>query len=145
MRQWRTGCEMGSGPPATQYFTYGPWEFNIRKAEILAAARKYRAESCRPSPEWVGPFIDIDHKHVEHGNLSKPLIFATVIRDGQAFPLLIDGHHRALKALNGQKMVRTITLDLADSLKVLKAPEHFMQEMIHDGRMLGLLPSDQPH
>src|SRR6266481_6099201 len=143
MKWSRMGREMRTGGKAAQYFSYGPWEFNIHKAGLLASdSRKYQPQVCRPSPEWVGPFIDIDQAHVEHGDLSKPLIFATVVKDGQAFPLLIDGHHRTLKALNQQKTVRTITLDLADSLKVLKAPEHFVQEMIRDGRTLGLLPAE---
>jgi hypothetical protein len=137
------GREMRTGGKAAQYFSYGPWEFNIHKAGLLASdSRKYRPQVRQPSPEWVGPFIDIDQAHVERGDLSKPLIFATVVKDGQAFPLLIDGHHRAVKAMNQQKTVRIITLDLADSLKVLKAPAQFVQEMIRDGRMLGLLPAE---
>jgi hypothetical protein len=131
---------MKAGGQATQFFSYGPWEFNIHKAGMLALnSRKYRVQVCQPSPEWVGPLIDIEHEQVERADLSKPLIFATVIKDGQAFPLLIDGHHRTLKALDRQKPVRAVTLDLADSLKVLKAPEHFIQDMIRNGRMLGLL------
>lgn len=129
-----------------QYFAYGPWEFNIRKAQILAAdCRKYKPTMCQPSPAWVGPGIQVDHDHVGRTDPSRPLIFATIVKDGQAGPLLIDGHHRVLNALNRQRTVRAITLSLADTLKVLKAPDHFIQGMVRDGRLLGLLPTDELH
>jgi hypothetical protein len=128
-------------PEATQYFVYGPWEFNIQKAAILAMdCRRYKPVVCQPSPDWVGPNIDIDLDHVGGTDLHKPLIFATVVKDGKAWPLLIDGHHRAVNALNRQRTVRTITLSLADTLRILKAPDHLLQEMQFEGRRLGLLP-----
>jgi hypothetical protein len=136
--------EMTSRPNAVQYFAYGSWEFNIQRAAILAMdCRKYKPKMCQPMPDWVGPGIDIDEEHIGRTDLSKPLIFATVVKDGQAWPLLIDGHHRALNALNRQRTMRTITLDLADTLKILKAPEHFLQEMRFEGRRLGLLPTEK--
>lgn len=135
--------EMAAEGKPVQYFIYGPWEFNIRKAQILAAdCRKYKPEIHQPSPDWVGPNIDVDHDHAPHTDLSRPLIFATVVKDGQAWPLLIDGHHRALNALNRQRTVRTITLSLADTLRILNAPEHFIQEIRFVGRRLGILPNE---
>jgi hypothetical protein len=146
MRWSKMGREMPAGGKGIQYFTFGPWEFNVHKAAILASNhRKYKVKVCQPSREWIGPFISIDHEQVGRSHLSKPLIFATVIQDGQAQPLLIDGHHRALKALDRQQTVRTITLDLADTLRILKAPEHYLQEMRQDGQRLGLLPSAEAH
>ncbi len=143
MKQMRMSPEMITRPDAVQYFAYGPWEFNIQRATILAMdCRRYKPVVCQPSPEWIGPNIDIDHDHVESTDLHRPLIFATVIRDGQAWPLLIDGHHRAVNALNRQRTVRTITLTLADTLRILNAPDHFIEEMRIEGRRMGLLPAE---
>ena len=129
-----------SQPDAVQYFSFGPWEFNINLAARLAGnTEKYQPESRRPSPEWVGPNIEIDEAHIERSDPYQPIIFATVIQDGDPWPLLIDGHHRVLKALRQHNPVRTITLDLADSLKILKAPPHAIEQMKRDGRELGLL------
>jgi hypothetical protein len=124
----------------TQYFTFGPWEFNIDQAMILAGnAEKYQPESRRPSPEWVGPNIDIDEAHVERSDPGRPVIFATVIQDGDPWPLLIDGHHRVLKALGQHAPVQSLTLDLADTLKILNAPARTLEQMKRDGQELGLL------
>jgi hypothetical protein len=123
-----------------QYFTFGPWEFDINKAMLLAGnTQKYQVESRRPSPDWVGPNIDIDATHIDRADPSQPVIFATVIQDGDPWPLLIDGHHRVFKALRLHATVRTITLDLADTLKILKAPGHTIEQMKRDGQELGLL------
>jgi hypothetical protein len=86
--------------------------------------------------------MDIDQEHVKQTDLRKPLIFATVVQDGQAWPLLIDGHHRAVNALHRQRTVPTITLNLADTLRILKAPDHFIQEMRFEGQRMGLLPNE---
>ena len=143
MKWSRMSREMPAKPNAVQYFVFGPWEFNIQKAAILAMdCRKYKPMTCQPSPEWVGPNIDIDQEHVGHTDLRKPLIFATVVKDGQAWPLLIDGHHRAVNALHRQRTVPTITLNLADTLRILKAPDHFIQEMRFEGQRMGLLPNE---
>jgi hypothetical protein len=135
--------EVKTRPDAMQYFVYGPWEFNIQKAALLAFdCRRYKPMTCQPLPEWVSPNIDVDHEHVGGTDLHRPLIFATVIRDGQARPLLIDGHHRAVNALNRQRTVRTITLTLADTLRILKAPDQFIQEMRFEGQRMGLLTNE---
>jgi hypothetical protein len=129
-----------SGSQPVQYFTFGPWEFNIDHAMILARnAEKYQPLSRRPSPDWVGPNIDIDESHVERASLDQPVIFATVIQNGEPWPLLIDGHHRVLRALRQHVPIQTITLDLADTLRILKAPGHTIEQMRRDGQELGLL------
>src|SRR5438132_13949408 len=88
--------ERDRGSPI-QYFTYGPFEFNINKANLLSAYRKkYRPVSRRPMRDWIGPFIDINEDYIERTNIGKPVIFATIILDGQLQELLIDGNHRVL-------------------------------------------------
>ena len=129
----------GRGSP-TQYFTYGPLEFNITKALALAAnSGKYKPESRFPSRDWIGPFIDINEGYVEKSDLGKPVIFATVVMDGFPWQLLIDGNHRVAKALNHRTEVQVVTLDLEDTLKILRGPENILRQMKRDGQRLGLL------
>ena len=124
-----------------QFFDYGPWRFNINKATALARdRRKYQPQLQRPMPDWIGPYIDIDFAHVEHADPSQPVIFATVVRYGRPERLLIDGNHRAIKAMGAQTEVPVVTLDLEDTLKVLSAPGTWAQQMREDGVKLGLLP-----
>jgi hypothetical protein len=123
-----------------QVFTCGPFEFRIDKALKLAAdGAKYRPERRWPSPEWVGPFIDIDEDYIEQADLAKPILFATLVEDGRPWRLLIDGNHRVLKALRHGAAVEAITLDLADTLKVVRGPAHAVEGMRRDGERLGLL------
>jgi hypothetical protein len=124
---------------AVQVFTYGPFEFPIDKALKLAASGKYRPEQRWPNPEWVGPFIEIDEEYVEQVDLGKPVLFAAVVTDGRVWQLLIDGNHRVLKALRHGVAVETITLDLADALKLVRGPHHAVEQMRRDGDRLGLL------
>lgn len=123
-----------------QFFDYGPWRFNINKAMALASNhRKYQPEIRRPTPDWIGPFIDIDRGHVAHAESHQPVIFATVVRYGRPERLLIDGNHRVLHALRDQAEVPVVTLDLEDTLKILTAPGTWIQQMKEDGLRLGLL------
>jgi hypothetical protein len=130
----------GNRRRGVQFFDYGPWRFNINEAIALARnRRKYLPELRRPTPDWIGPFIDIDFGHVEHTDPHQPVIFATVVRYGRPERLLIDGNHRAVKALREQREVPVVTLDLEDTLKVLTAPGGWVQQMREDGLRLGLL------
>jgi hypothetical protein len=131
----------GLGRPV-QVFTCGPFEFNVTKAQVIAAnAGKYRLELRCPNPEWVGPFIDIDEDYVERADLSKPLLFATLLTDGRPWRLLIDGNHRVLKAVRRGVQVQAVCLDLEDTLKIIRGPTHTVERMRSDGIRLGLLPS----
>jgi hypothetical protein len=131
----------GARGRGVQFFDYGPWRFNINKATTLAHdRRKYQPEMRRPTPDWIGPYIDIDFAHVDHTDATQPVIFATVVRYGRPERLLIDGNHRAIKAMRDQTEVPVVTLDLEDTLKVLSAPGTWVPQMREDGARLGLLP-----
>jgi hypothetical protein len=123
-----------------QVFTCGPFEFHVNKAQALAGnTSKYRPERRRPDPEWVGPLIDVDEAHVEAADLSKPVLFVTLVTDGRPWRLLIDGNHRVLKAVRLGVPVESICLDLTDTLKVIRGPAHAVAQMRRDGERLGLL------
>jgi hypothetical protein len=123
-----------------QYFTYGPLEFNVSRAMMLAAdRRKYRPETCRPSPDWVGPHIDIDERHVGRCAPAQPVIFATLTLPGHPRQLLIDGNHRVVYALEHGQTVQAVVLDLTDTLRVVTGPGHMLEQMKQAGRTLGLL------
>ena len=134
----RFGGDMRGGP--VQGFTYGPLEFHINRALLLAGNRKkYRPERRRPEPHWIGPFIEIDPRHVERCDPSRPILFATLALPGHPRELLIDGNHRAAHALKYGKEVRAIVLDLEDTLRIVTGPPELIQEMKEEGRRLGLL------
>jgi hypothetical protein len=122
-----------------QIFSCGPFEFHVGKALTLAAGGKYRPERRWPSPEWVGPFIEVNESYIEQADVSKPVLFTTLVTDGRPWHLLIDGNHRVLKALRHGVSVEAITLDLADTLKVVRGSPHLIEQMRRDGTHLGLL------
>ena len=126
-----------------QYFEYGPFRFNVNKAIALAAdRRKYPLLMRRPSPDWIGPGIEIDAHHVDDADLTQQVIFATLVQNGQSWPLLIDGNHRVAKALRQQAPIPVVTLDLADTLKVMAGPLPMVQQMKREGARLGLILDD---
>jgi hypothetical protein len=132
------------GHGAVQFFDCGPWRFNVTKALRLASNRaKYSPVIRRPTPDWIGPFIEVDASYAERSDSNAPVLFATVIQHGQPWRLLIDGNHRVVKALQQQTEVAVLALDLGDTLQVLSAPPAMIELMKRDGRSLGLLP-DSP-
>jgi hypothetical protein len=125
---------------AVQYFRYGPLEFNVNRAAILAANRKkYHPQLRRPDPEWIGPGIDIDPRHVGRADGTRPVIFVTFPLPGHPPALLIDGNHRVARALNQGKDVRAVVLDLEDTLRIVSGPEHVIGQLREEGRRLGLI------
>jgi len=138
MRKFGEGRPGRGGP--LQTFSYGPLEFHVNRALLLAGNRKkYRPERRRPDPEWIGAGIDIDPAHVERCDPSRPILFATLTLPGHPRELLIDGNHRAAHALKHGHDVRAIVLDLEDTLRVLGGPPDLIREIKEEGRRLGLL------
>ena len=122
-----------------QVFTCGPFQFQVSKALALAAGAKYRAERRWPSPEWVGPFLDIKADYIEQADLTKPVVFATLVTEGRPWRVLIDGNHRVLKALRHGVSVDAIELDLADTLKIVRGPAAAVERLRREGAALDLL------
>jgi hypothetical protein len=142
MKRAKRKARKHTGGGAIQFFTCGPWHFNVTKALALAGNRtKYQPAMRRPTPQWIGPFIDIDPGYVERSDTSQPVIFATIIQQGQSWPLLIDGNHRVVKAMRHSMDVPVITLDLEDTLKVLTAAGDMVRRMRQEGVRLGLIQS----
>ena len=124
-----------------QYFTYGPLEFNVNRALVLAAnPKKYRPEARRPTADMVGPHIEVNERAIEQSDVGKPVVFVTLVMEGEPWQLLIDGNHRVLKALRQQTDIKAVVLDLEDTLKVMRGPEPMIQQMKWHGQRLGLLP-----
>ena len=125
-----------------QVFTYGPLEFNVSRALMLASdRRKYRPQTCRPQPEWIGPLIALDDRHVERCDPSRPVLFATLALPGHPRQLLIDGNHRVAHALRHDRPISAVVLDLEDTLKVVRGPAALLQQMRSLGLSQGLLGS----
>jgi hypothetical protein len=125
---------------AVQFFDYGPLRFNINKAMALAADHgKYPIRMQRPTPDWIGPGIEIDSRYVNAADLTKPVIFAILVQNGQQWSVLIDGNHRVARALQEQASLPIVTLDLVDTLKVMTGQVPMIQQMKREGIQLGLI------
>jgi hypothetical protein len=142
MRGFRTE-PLGRMPGrAIQCFEYGPLQFNVNRAALLAGnKKKYQPEFRHPSPDWIGPYIDVDERYAERARSSQPVIFATLLLPGHPRNLLIDGNHRVLHALKYGQGVKAIFLDLEDTLKIVSGPRDLIQQMKDEGQRLGLAPS----
>lgn len=101
----------------SQRFYFGPWIFNIDRAQALIADRS-RATLSVPVAAWaraygldslgeehgsislVGPGPDFDPEYAMTTDLTEPVIVATMRSDdtSQVAPLLIDGTHRLYRA-----------------------------------------------
>jgi hypothetical protein len=100
-----------------QRFYFGPWVFNINRAQVLIAervrptlyipvaawARVYgfdHPEDERRSISLIAPGPGFDHEYAMTTELSEPVILATIHSDetGMVAPLLIDGTHRLYRA-----------------------------------------------
>jgi hypothetical protein len=139
MKKSRTKSRPSGPRRPVQVFSCGPFEFDVGKALILAGRGKYRPERRWPTPEWVGPFIEVNEAYIEQADVRKPVLFTTLVTDGRPWHLLIDGNHRVLKALRHGVSVEAITLDLADTLKVVRGSPRLIEQMRRDGARLGLL------
>ena len=45
----------------------------------IANGGKYKVERRWPDPEWVGPFIEINEQYIEQADVTKPVLFATIM------------------------------------------------------------------
>jgi len=134
------GRPRDGGRRPVQVFTCGPFTFHVDRALALAGnAEKYRPQKRWPNPAWVGPFIEVNEERIEEADLSRPVLFATLLTDGRPWRLLIDGNHRVLKAVRHGAQVEAIQLDLADTLRVVQGPAHLIERMRRDGAQLRLL------
>ncbi|SRR5712691_1468317 len=107
--------EAVSGPERRQRFQFGPWLFNVVEAQRIIA-RSPRDPSPLPVAQWARfygldddghdgglslftPMLGFDRAYALTTDLSTPVLVATLEgKEGQAFPLLIDGTHRLFHA-----------------------------------------------
>jgi hypothetical protein len=130
-------------PKPVQIFSFGPLRFNIDEAKRRAAnTAKYTPERRRPSPDWFDPRVPINESHLERCAIGGVVLFATVIIDGWPQALLIDGNHRASKALREGFDVEVVTLDLEDTLAVVSGPAEVLADMRRDGVEKGMLAGE---
>lgn len=99
--------------PRVQRYHFGPWVFNVNKAQAIIAesprealpiqveswARFYGLDAREgESFSLFGP-RNLDRGYAMTSDLDEPLLIATLrSRDSEEFPLLIDGTHRLYRA-----------------------------------------------
>jgi hypothetical protein len=108
-------------------FRFGSLSFDIEKALRLAGALP--AEKAKPTYGWIFG-IRIDKEHAANADLSKPVLFATLVMQDkslQDYNLLIDGNHRVKKAVDEGKEVLVKVLGIEDTLRVLEEPGRSQQ------------------
>lgn len=118
-----------------EWFYFMGLEFDVAKG--LKLAKKYKPHPVDPDKSWNN-WIDLNEEHIPKVDVTKPLLLATVIFDGEKGNMFIDGHHRVAKALQDDPnpKMEAITLDFADTMKIMKGP--IKRKMMKQGRELGL-------
>ena len=100
--------------PRMQRFQFGPWMFNVNRAQAIIAESP-RETTQLPVAPWAqfygldnrgrvsvslfSPRSEFDRDYAMTTDLSAPVLVATLrANDGDEFPLLIDGAHRLYRA-----------------------------------------------
>jgi hypothetical protein len=100
-----------------QHFRFGPWVFDVRRAQAIVAEspRETRTLPVQPWAKFYGldtpdgtsfslfrPSSNFDAEYALTTDLAEPLIVATLrSRGNEEFPLLIDGTHRLYRGFHG--------------------------------------------
>jgi hypothetical protein len=142
----------GGGPPprpaapagdrSQQWFTFGPWLFDVRAAMRLLS-RAPRPAQPLPVTLWasayglipdpgasphaiplLGPGPGFDRDYAMTTDLAQPVIIATVpVPGGPPAALLIDGTHRLYKAtVQGRAHLPCLVLTEAETLAIRRRP-----------------------
>jgi hypothetical protein len=120
-----------------QTFQYFGFHFDVDKA--LKLVTKYPVEMITPTQEMMGTFLEVDKDYAMGRDLSKPILFATVLVENKQYNILIDGHHRLYKALAEKvKQIPSITLNLKDTLTIM-FPNKITAKMKQEAKKLKLL------
>ena len=130
---------MIKGAKMTEYFSFLHLKFDVTKAKKLA--KKYKPEKKAPILDWVFPLTYVDPSYVpSEKDLLKATIFATLPQDHVLCTYLIDGNHRVSHAIRQSiPFVNVVTLNIADSLKILKSSKAIRNSIEADARKMGLI------
>jgi hypothetical protein len=132
-------------PPRGQRFLFGAFVFNVDKAMAMLEdnQRDRRVLEVGPWASFFGFDITGEHsialfgpRHLDRDyamttNLEDPVIVATLVgREGERFPLVIDGTHRIYRAyVEGVPILPALVLDEAESLSIRDDP--FVNSRVH--------------
>ncbi|HEV2403432.1 MAG TPA: hypothetical protein VGS08_04475 [Candidatus Saccharimonadales bacterium] len=124
--------------PRVQRFQFGPWVFNVDRAQavIVEDPRETRSLPVQPWALAYGldrldsnegrsfslftPLPGFDRRYVMPTDLDEPVIVATLrSNQGEEFPLLIDGTHRLYRAhVEGVEKLSAHVLSAEESLSI---------------------------
>jgi len=80
-------------------------------------AEKYKAKTGKPKASWLAPFVDI--RCGDDVDLSKVVLFVTLLYEVKPMNLLVDGNEVVKRALEIDAAVTYKILDLSDSEQVM--------------------------
>lgn len=132
--------------PRVQRFQFGPWLFDVGKAQTLIAeipratkrlpvwpwARFYGLDGTDGSSfSFFSPHAGFDRDYAMTTDLSDPILIATLRnREGEEFPLLIDGTHRLYHAnAEGLGELPAYVLTVEESLTIRE--DAFLGSTVH--------------
>lgn len=129
-----------------QRFQFGPWLFNVDRAQVLIAESP-RETKLVPVTPWAqfygldrsdGPSFSLftshagfDRDYAMTTDLSDPVLIATLRNsEGEEFPLLIDGTHRLYRAhAEGRSGLPAYVLTAEESLTIRE--DAFLGNTVH--------------
>jgi len=107
-------------------FAWDAVEFDIPKAKALAVQGRNPVRQAIPVEAWWAGArgrIRVRSVRVEEVRQDRPLIFATLVDAEGPFRILIDGNHRATRALQAQTAVPYVVLSMRQTLRCMsRAP-----------------------
>jgi hypothetical protein len=121
-----------------QHFHFGPWVFDIDKAQDLVSEQPWEVRSLvveawaqfyglddnhddRHSVSLIGPGPEFNRRYAMTTDLAEPVIVATLHSEetGEESPLLIDGTHRLFRAYQeGVESLPAYVLSVEESLAI---------------------------
>jgi len=122
LRRFETKLRLAKDSEVFRYFNLS---FDIDKAERLT--KGHRAKKEMPERGWMLPMVNVDDEHAMKTDLSRPVIFATVVSGGKESMMLIDGYHRIHKALKEHEQVFYVVLTLDETKQIVSGPTKALQ------------------
>lgn len=107
-------------------FTWGGIQFDIPRAKAIATAAGLEVRQGVPEEDWWAgsrAFIRVLPQRVAEVKQDRPVIFATLVDTDGPFRVLIDGNHRATRAMQKGQEIPYVTLSVRQTLDAMtKSP-----------------------
>jgi len=106
-----------------EYFQFMSYQFDVDKGNAIAADKTPVPLSPEELNQLRFSMIRVDSDHARTVDLSKPVLLATIAFDvGQLGVVLIDGYHRASRAIDDNVSMEGRVLTFEETLSCITDP-----------------------